>query len=237
MSDSLEIPVRALPNPQSTCRLIQVIPVRPVKHNIIQSNRFQHLHLWGALADIFFQLIILPFLFHFQTSMFLHEIVFYLCFFLSNYTQEPWTFNWTQSVCRGQRAASSLHCQWWLYLIMLIMDHLCKDALSHAAKSTGEPQGEVKCIWFLRKPRNPWRQHSILLLETKELSLQLPTPPIIRPFPRLILTFAPWWAPHGTPTKTFLKSGQPFCHQEIKVQWRCFILLYVKKNTEYLNIF
>lgn len=117
------------------------------------------------------------------------------------------------------------------------MDHLCKDALTLAAKSTREPQGEVKCIWFLRKPRNPGRQHSILLLETKELSLQLPTPPIIRPFPRLILTFAPWWAPHGTPTKTFLKSGQPFCHQEIKVQWRCFILLYVKKNTEYLNIF
>lgn len=140
-------------------------------------------------------------------------------------------------MCQGQRAASSLHCQWWLYLIMLIMDHLCKDALSLAAKSTGEPQGEVKCIWFLRKPRNPGRQQSILLLETKALSLQLPTPPIIRPFPRLILTFAPWWAPHGTPTKTFLNSGQLFCHQEIKVQWSCFILLYVKKNTEYLNIF
>lgn len=120
---------------------------------------------------------------------------------------------------------------------MLIMDHWCKDAFSRTAKSTGEPQGEVKCSWFLRKLRNPGRQHSILLLETKELSLQLPTPPIIRPFPRLILTFAPQWAPHGTPTKTFLKSGQPFCHQEIKVQWRCFILLYVKKNTEYLNIF
>lgn len=47
------------------------------------------------------------------------------------------------------------------------------------------------------------------------------------PFPRLSLTFALWWAPHYPPTKqAFLKSGQPFCPPEIKVEWRCHILLY-----------
>lgn len=54
------------------------------------------------------------------------------------------------------------------------------------------------------------------------------------PFPHLILTFALWWAPHCAPTKqTFLMSGQPFCPQEIKVDWRCHILLYSSRT---LNI-
>lgn len=61
MSDSLDIPVWALPNPQRTCRLSDTGETCQTLHtyNIIQSNRFQHLHLWGTLAEIFFQFIIL----------------------------------------------------------------------------------------------------------------------------------------------------------------------------------
>lgn len=36
---------------------------------------------------------------------------------------------------------------------MLIVDQLCKDALSLAVKSAEKSQGEVKCMWFFRKLR------------------------------------------------------------------------------------
>lgn len=80
------------------------------------------------------------------------------------------------------------------------MDQLCKGALSLAVKSSEESQGEVKYIWFLRKLRRPGRKHRTLLLETKELSWQLPILPIIRtlppPNPDLCSVMGPTRHPH-----------------------------------------
>lgn len=63
------------------------------------------------------------------------------------------------------------------------MDQLYMDALSLVVKSTEKSQGEVKCMWFLRKLRKLGRQLRTLLFKTKELSLQLPILPIIRTLP------------------------------------------------------
>lgn len=63
------------------------------------------------------------------------------------------------------------------------MDQLYEDALSLAVKSPKKSQGKVKCMWFFRKLRQPGRQRRTLLLETKELSLQLPILAIIRTLP------------------------------------------------------
>lgn len=55
-------------------------------------------------------------------------------------TSVAWTNLRSICVFRGQREASSRYCQQWLYLIMLIMDQLCKDARSLAVKSTEKSQ-------------------------------------------------------------------------------------------------
>lgn len=119
----------------------------------------------------------------------------------TNLRNIPEHFNGIHSVCfRGQKEASSLYCQWWLYLIMLIMDQWNEDALSLPVKSTENSQGEVKCMWFFRKLRNPGRQCRTLLFETKELSSLLPILPIIRtlppPNPDLCPVMGPTLCPH-----------------------------------------